>query len=301
MQKLGMEEGEAIEHPWVTKAIENAQRKVEGRNFDMRKQLLKYDDVANDQRKFVYKRRSDLMEVEDISETITELRTEVTNHVIDGFIPPQSLEESWDINGLKDALDHEFGAQFEVSKWLEEDDSLHEETLRKRIVDELTKLYQEKESKTRSEIMRNIEKGIMLQVLDSHWKDHLAAMDYLRQGIGLRGFAQKNPEQEYKREGFGMFQEMLLAIDYEVITTLSKVEVPTEEDLLAMEQQMYMSENMQYEHADIDGLGVDFESEEQGENDESLTYVREQKKVGRNEPCPCGSGKKYKQCHGKIN
>ena len=295
MQKLGMEEGEAIEHPWVTKAIENAQRKVEGRNFDMRKQLLKYDDVANDQRKFIYARRFDLMELEDISQTIKNIRSEVVKRLVDNYIQPQSMDETWDINGLQDALEHEYGNTMEVKKWLKEDDSLHEETLRKKIVDEVEYLYDAKEKQTRPDIMRNIEKGVMLQVLDQHWKDHLAAMDYLRQGIGLRGYAQKNPEQEYKREAFIMFQQMLDNIDHEVINILTHVQVPTQDELTAMEQQMQVNENMQYEHADVEGIGDDHDGDEQ------KTFVRQERKVGRNETCPCGSGKKYKNCHGQLN
>lgn len=302
MQKLGMEEGEAIEHPWVSKAIENAQRKVEGRNFDIRKQLLKYDDVANDQRKFIYKQRNDLMQFDDISATIRTIRDDVANEVINSFIPQQSLEEQWDVPGLQDALEREFGIPFTIAEWLKHDDNLHEENLRKKIVAEMERHYAEKEAKTRPEIMRNIEKQVMLTVLDNHWKDHLAAMDYLRQGIGLRGYAQKNPEQEYKREAFEMFQEMILRINQEVIAILQRAQVPTEDELFAMEQQMQVTENMEYQHDNVASLSTDNQATDNTEDDKEVhePFVRNERKVGRNEPCPCGSGKKYKQCHGKI-
>jgi preprotein translocase subunit SecA len=220
MQKLGMKEGEAIEHPWVNKAIENAQRKVEGRNFDIRKQLLEYDDVASDQRKVVYQQRDDLMDVEDISETIVNLRFDMVNSVIDEYVPPQSLEEQWDIPGLTEALMENFALDAPVQSWLDEDDELHEEPLRQRILDELVAIYRDKEAQAGAEQMRRIEKEVMLFTLDSHWKEHLAAMDYLRQGIHLRGYAQKNPKQEYKREAFERFSAMLDAIKLEVVQIL---------------------------------------------------------------------------------
>ena len=223
MQKLGMEKGEAIEHPWVNKAIENAQRKVEGRNFDIRKQLLEYDDVANDQRKVVYQQRDELMDVDDISETIKSLRQDVLTEIVDVYIPPQSIEEQWDIPGLTAALKETFDADMPVQQWLDEDDDLHEETLRQRILDILEQDYQEKASVLGDDQMKYIEKAVMLQTLDGQWKEHLAMMDYLRQGIHLRGFAQKNPKQEYKREAFAMFSGMLESIKTEVIGLLSKM------------------------------------------------------------------------------
>jgi preprotein translocase subunit SecA len=304
MQKLGMEEGEAIEHPWVTRAIENAQRKVEGHNFDIRKQLLDYDNVANDQRKVIYEQRNDIMATDDISETITAIRADVINNIIDTHIPPQSLEEQWDIPGLEEALE-QMGARLPVSKWLEEDHDLHEEILRQRILEAVEKTYAEKEAQTGAEVMRHFEKAVMLQVLDSMWKEHLAAMDYLRQGIHLRGYAQKNPIQEYKIEAFALFNQLLNRIKTEVISILTKVRVRAEEDVQAVEQQRRSHVTMRYEHAEATALaaagggggGDDMVADDQ---EAHTPYVREGRKVGRNEPCPCGSGKKYKQCHGRL-
>ena len=304
MQKLGMEEGEAIEHPWVTRAIENAQRKVEGHNFDIRKQLLDYDNVANDQRKVIYEQRNDIMASDDISETIKAIRADVINSIIDTHIPPQSLEEQWDIPGLEEALE-QMGARLPVSSWLEEDHDLHEEILRQRILEAVEKAYAEKEAQTGAGVMRHFEKAVMLQVLDSMWKEHLAAMDYLRQGIHLRGYAQKNPIQEYKIEAFELFTQLLNRIKTEVISILTKVRVRAEEDVQAVEQQRRSSVTMHYEHAEATALaaagggggGDDVASDDQ---EAHTPYVREGRKVGRNEPCPCGSGKKYKQCHGRL-
>jgi preprotein translocase subunit SecA len=300
MQKLGMQEGEAIEHPWVTKAIENAQRKVEGHNFDIRKQLLEYDDVANDQRKVIYEQRNELMATDDVSDTIKAIRHDVVNSIIDAYIPPHSLDEQWDIPGLEEALEKEFGQQMPVGRWLEEDSTLHEETLRKRIVDEMEARHREKEEQAGAQVLRHFEKAVMLQVLDSQWKEHLAAMDYLRQGIHLRGYAQKNPKQEYKREAFELFSQMLDQIKHEVISILSKVQVRAEEDVEAVEAQRRRAAPMQFEHAEMSAMqGGAEDSEVEGEQQQA-PFVREGRKVGRNEPCPCGSGKKFKHCHGKL-
>jgi preprotein translocase subunit SecA len=298
MQRLGMQEGEAIEHPWVSKAIENAQRKVEGHNFDMRKQLLEYDDVANDQRKVIYEQRSELMATDDISDSIKALRADVVNRAINDYIPPQSIEEQWDVPALHEALAGEFGVDLDIKGWLEADESLHEETLRERILAEIEKAYEAKEADAGSEVMRHIEKAVMLRVLDTQWKDHLATMDYLRQGIHLRGYAQKNPKQEYKRESFELFSNMLDRIKHEVVTVLSKIQIRSESDVEAMESQRGPSEErMQFQHAEVSALS----GAQQAEEEQAHTpYVREGRKVGRNEPCPCGSGKKYKHCHGKL-
>ena len=298
MQRLGMQEGEAIEHPWVSKAIENAQRKVEGHNFDMRKQLLEYDDVANDQRKVIYEQRSELMAADDISGSIKGLRADVVNRAINDYIPPQSIEEQWDVPALHEALLGEFGVDLDIKGWLEADESLHEETLRERILAESEKAYEAKEADAGSEVMRHIEKAVMLRVLDTQWKDHLATMDYLRQGIHLRGYAQKNPKQEYKRESFELFSNMLDRIKHEVVTVLSKIQIRSESDVEAMESQRGPSEErMQFQHAEASALS----GAQQAEEEHAPTpYVREGRKVGRNEPCPCGSGKKYKHCHGKL-
>ncbi len=303
MQKLGMNEGEAIEHPWVNKAIENAQRKVEGRNFDMRKQLLEYDDVANDQRKVIYELRNDLMAKDDVSDLIAANRDDVLNGIIDSHIAPQSIEEQWDVPGLEEALERDIGLKLPLRQWLHDDESLHEETLRKRIHDELEKSYKAKEAVAGPEVVRHFEKAVMLQVLDAFWKDHLAAMDYLRQGIHLRGYAQKNPKQEFKREAFELFGQMLSRFKQEVARIVCKVQVRAEEDVQAVEEQRRRSAALQFTHAaPAAALSEQPEGGEAAAAPEhpAAPFVREQPKVGRNEPCPCGSGKKYKQCHGKL-
>ncbi len=295
MQKLGMKEGEAIEHPWVNKAIENAQRKVEGRNFDIRKQLLEYDDVANDQRKVVYEQRNELMDSDDISETIANLRHDVLMETIDRFIPPQSLEEQWDVPGLEQALAEQFGLELPVQRWLDEDHDLHEEPLRKKILEALEERFAEKEALIGPEQMRYLEKAVMLQTLDQHWKEHLAAMDYLRQGIHLRGFAQKNPKQEYKREAFEMFAAMLENIKREVVELLSKIELQEAPPMEAPPPVEF-----EFHHEEFAGLAGETPPEEEETPRPARPYVREGRKVGRNEPCPCGSGKKYKRCCGQL-
>ncbi len=300
MQKLGMEEGEAIVHPWVTKAIENAQRKVEGRNFDIRKQLLEYDDVANDQRKEIYALRNELMAVDDVADRIRSIREDVLSETIDTYIPPQSLDEQWDIPGLMEAIEREFSARLEIATWLEEDESLHEETLRARILEEIEKAYAEKEKQTGSAVMRHVEKAIMLQVLDTMWKEHLASMDYLRQSIGLRGYAQKNPKQEYKREAFEMFQALVERFKREVNSILSRIQVRAEADVEAVEAQRRQRAPMKFEHPSTAAPGNGDGAPRPGP-DAQAPYVRGQRKIGRNEPCPCGSGKKFKHCHGRVS
>ncbi len=296
MQRLGMEKGEAIEHPWVSKAIENAQRKVEGHNFDMRKQLLEYDDVANDQRKVIYAQRNELMKLDDISDSIEAIRTDVINNIIDGYIPPQSIEEQWDVPGLEEAITGEFGIELDIQGWLKADDELHEQALREKIIESIVSDYRAKEELYGAETMRHIEKAVMLQVLDSQWKEHLAMMDQLRQGIHLRGYAQKDPKQEYKRESFAMFTDMLDRIKHEVVTLLSRVQVRSDEEIAAMEEQRRMnSGEMEFQHEEVSSMGTTEEEEEH------TPFVRGERKIGRNEPCPCGSGKKYKQCHGKLS
>ncbi len=304
MKKLGMAEGEAIEHPWVNRAIENAQRKVEGHNYDIRKQLLEYDDVANDQRKVVYAQRNEMMAETDLSETIKVIREEVINNIITAHIPPGSLDEQWDIEGLGKALDEEFGQSVPVADWLEQDHMLDEAGLRKKIQSVIVVEFEAKEQMVGSEGMRNYEKHVMLNVLDKLWKDHLAAMDYLRQSIGLRGYAQKNPKQEYKREAFEMFSEMLERMKYEVVTILSKVKIQSNEQVEQLDaNENPQVENVNYQHADAEGMARS--QSENNSNDATgqatqQPYHRDHKKIGRNEPCYCGSGKKYKQCHGKL-
>ncbi|PRD12815.1 preprotein translocase subunit SecA [Pantoea coffeiphila] len=294
MRKLGMKPGEAIEHPWVTKAIANAQRKVESRNFDIRKQLLEYDDVANDQRRAIYTQRNELLDVSDVSETIISIREDVFKATLDSYIPPQSLEEMWDIPGLQERLKADFDLDLPIGEWLDKEPDLHEETLRERIMDQAKEQYQRKEEVVGAEMMRNFEKGVMLQTLDSLWKEHLAAMDYLRQGIHLRGYAQKDPKQEYKRESFAMFAAMLESLKYEVISTLSKVQVRMPEEVEQMEEQRRQEAERLAQQQHLSH--VDDETEAAQE----LAAQTGERKVGRNDLCPCGSGKKYKQCHGRL-
>jgi len=295
MRKLGMKEGEAIEHPWVTKAIANAQRKVESRNFDIRKQLLEYDDVASDQRRAIYSQRNELLDVSDVSETIASIREDVFKTTIDSYITPQSLEEEWDIQGLEERLKNDFDLDMPIAEWLDKEPDLHEETLRERILEKAKEDYLRKEEVVGTDMMRNFEKGVMLQTLDSLWKEHLAAMDYLRQGIHLRGYAQKDPKQEYKRESFNMFATMLESLKYEVISVLSKVQVRMPEEVEAMELQRReeaerLAAQQQLSHYEENALVTE----------EPNAPASAERKVGRNDLCPCGSGKKYKQCHGRL-
>jgi preprotein translocase subunit SecA len=307
MQKLGMGTGEAIEHPWVTRSIENAQRKVEGRNFDVRKEILAYDDVANDQRKVIYAQRNELMAANDISEIITAVREDVINQVITRHIPPKTMEEQWDIEGLEEQLRNDFNLDMSLKQMLAEDRTLHEDGLRKRVIATLAKDYQEKEQSISADALRGVEKSVMMQVLDHSWKDHLAAMDYLRQGIHFRGYAQKDPKQEYKRESFEMFTSLLDDIKYEVIRILSKLKISQALEAETADADDVL-ENVHFEHAEIppflaepqiaqiseavpatDDTAADFEN-----------FSINDEKIARNDPCPCGSGLKFKQCHGKL-
>jgi preprotein translocase subunit SecA len=301
MQKLGMQEGEAIEHPWVTRAIENAQRKVEARNFDIRKQLLEYDDVANDQRKVIYEQRNRLMDVEDISESIISIRHEVVTEIINQQVPPESLEEQWNIPALEENLERELGLKLPVGQWLKDETSLDEEKLRARIFAEADRRHAEKTASIGPDVMRHLEKAIMLQVLDTQWKDHLAAMDYLRQGIHLRGYAQKNPKEEYKRESFVLFSDMLNRVRHDVINLLAHVQVQAPQDVEALESQNRPPREMHFVHpAPAAGGEPEPAENEAGVAVAQKPVTRRQPKIGRNDPCPCGSGKKYKQCHGKL-
>ena len=304
MQALGMEKGEAIEHKMVTNAIEKAQRKVEGRNFDIRKQLLEYDDVANDQRRIIYRQRDQLLGEEEVSEMITQIRSDVVNGAIDAFIPPMSVEEQWDVPGLERQLEAEFAVTMPLQAWLEEDTTLHEESLRERIVEEVQAAYDAKVNMVGDNI-RHLEKQIMLQVLDTLWKEHLATMDQLRQGIHLRAYANKNPKQEYKRESFALFESLLDRLKYEVIRFLSHVQVQRQDEAQEIERrrrEAAAKQQIAFEHAQASavaqaGEGVDAAPVEP---EKPQTIVRNTPKVGRNDPCPCGSGKKYKQCHGAL-
>ncbi len=306
MQALGMENGEAIEHRMVTNAIEKAQRKVEGRNFDIRKQLLEYDDVANDQRQIIYQQRNDLLGELDVSDTITTIRRDVVNDAIDSFIPPMSVEEQWDVPGLEKQLEAEFACSLPLEQWLEADNQLHEEALREKICDEIQAAYDAKSEQV-GPSMRKIEKQIMLQVLDTLWKEHLSTMDHLRQGIHLRAYAQKNPKQEYKRESFELFEQLLGNLKDEVVKFLSHVQIQRQDEAQQIERQRREAaerEKLAFQHAQASALsspgadGDDPQGQEQAAAPQ--TFTRDQPKVGRNEPCPCGSGKKYKQCHGKL-
>lgn len=306
MQALGMEKGEAIEHRMVNNAIEKAQRKVEGRNFDIRKQLLEFDDVSNDQRQIIYHQRNQLLEADSISETITSIRAEVVDTLVSEFIPPQSLEEQWDVPALEKQLETELALKLPLARWLDEDTHLTEEQLRERVIDEAQKWYDAKRERI-GEVMDEIEKQVMLQVLDNAWKDQLAAMDHLRQGINLRSYAQRNPKQEYKKESFYLFQGMLEKVKREVIQLLTRVEPVTREQMEAMEQRRREErererQKMQLKHDQVSALqNPDAPGAAAPESaPPSTPFVREGRKVGRNDPCPCGSGKKYKQCHGKL-
>ena len=295
MQKLGMEEGEAIEHPWVSRAIENAQRKVEAHNFDIRKQLLQYDDVANDQRKVIYQQRNDLLHSESITDAIANMRKDVLQAIFRAHVPVNSIDEQWDIAGLEQSLSNEFGVDLPVQSWLDDDDSIDEASIYDRILESFEQAYQAKADMLGNELLVRLEKEITLMILDRHWKEHLAAMDYLRQGIGLRGYAQKNPVQEYKRESFEMFTNMLEGINYEVVQALARVQIRGEEQVEALEQSHQPDQSIKMEHANAQNPLDDGQSE-----DEHQPFVRKDPKIGRNEPCWCGSGKKFKQCHGKL-
>ncbi|MCH8499725.1 MAG: preprotein translocase subunit SecA [Marinobacter sp.] len=300
MQAMGMKKGEAIEHRMVTNAIEKSQRKVEGRNFDMRKTLLEYDDVANDQRTVIYEQRNDVMASEDISELVKTIRADVVETVISEYIPPQSMPEQWDVPGLESQLQSEMAIDLPIQQWLDEDEKLYEETLRERILTEIVTAYQQKESVVGTESMRKFEKQVFLQVLDTLWKEHLSNMDHLRRGIHLRGYAQKNPKQEYKREAFALFETMLESMKRDIVRILCHVRVQSEEEMAELERRRREELERQMaaakmRHDQDNGGKADDNGAQRPE-----TFVRQDRKVGRNEPCPCGSGKKYKQCCGKM-
>ncbi len=309
MQAMGMKKGEAIEHRMVTNAIEKSQRKVEGRNFDMRKTLLEYDDVANDQRTVIYEQRNEVMSSDDISDMVTTIRADVVDSVISEFIPPQSMAEQWDIAGLEAQLQSELAIDLPVQQWLDEDNQLFEETLRQRILDEVVTAYERKEDVVGAEPMRNFEKQVFLQVMDTLWKEHLSNMDHLRRGIHLRGYAQKNPKQEYKREAFNLFEDMLDTMKRDVTRVLCHVKVQTQEEMDEVErrrkaelERQLAAANLQHEQTSAAGeAGTANGPGDAEQNAIPETFVRQERKVGRNEPCPCGSGKKYKQCHGKVS
>jgi len=290
MDRLKMPEGEAIEHPWVTRAIENAQRKVEQRNFDIRKQLLEYDDVSNDQRKVIYEQRNELLASESIADTIRAMRDDVLHEAISLYIAPGSMDEQWDVPGLEKSLAAQFTLDLPLTQWLDDDKTLNEDGLRRKICEAADAQYKEKEAIVGADGLHQFERAVMLQSMDTHWREHLSALDHLRQGIHLRSYAQKQPKQEYKREAFELFSGMLTGIKAEVTQITTTVQVRAPEDVPAVELHDELS-NVQYQHAGYDEA-QDFAAAEAATVDFS--------KAGRNDPCPCGSGKKFKQCHGKL-
>ncbi len=306
LSRAGMREGEAIESRLLTRQIERAQRKVEAHNFDIRKNLLEYDDVANDQRKVVYHQRAELMDADEIADSVAAIREEVVEQTVQQYIPPGSLDEMWDPEGLSQALESDFGLRLDVGRWISEDKTLSAEAIVERCIVEASNAYEKKAGDIGSDLMRNVEKQIMLRQLDNHWKEHLAAMDHLRQGIGLRSYAQKNPKQEYKREAFEMFGVMLEQVKHDTISILSRIRIQGEDDLQQRAARRAAAEKMKFQHAEASALGGGAPAPQGGgqqapaQAEPATPFVRSGRKVGRNEPCPCGSGKKYKQCHGKL-
>jgi len=297
LSRAGMQEGEAIESKLLSRQIEKAQRKVESHNFDIRKNLLEYDDVSNDQRKVVYHQRNELMEADDIQQSIKSIREEVVEMTVDNFIPSESHEDNWDPEGLTNALEKDFLLPLKISQWIKQDSQLNSENIRDRCIEKVQSASEEKESIVGSDLMRMVEKEIMLKQLDIHWKEHLAAMDYLRQGIGLRGYAQKNPKQEYKQEAFLMFSEMLDQIKHDTISMLARIRIQNEQDIQRMEEQRRAEQSMDFNKSENNSL---FKQSDNIKKNNSSPFIRSEKKVGRNDPCPCGSGKKYKHCCGKL-
>ena len=301
LSRAGMREGEAIESKLLSRQIERAQRKVEAHNFDMRKNLLEYDDVANDQRKVVYHQRSELMDADEIEDSVVAIREEVIGITVEQHIPPGSLDELWDPEGLSKALESDFGVRADVGQWIQDDKTLSAEGIVEKCVAEVAAAYQKKAGSIGNDLMRGVEKQVMLRQLDHHWKEHLAAMDHLRQGIGLRSYAQKNPKQEYKREAFEMFGVMLEQVKHDTISILSRIRIQGEDDLNEMAEQKQSADSMKFQHAEATALGEQPKGAQQAPAPAAEPFVRDGRKVGRNEPCPCGSGKKFKQCHGKLN
>jgi preprotein translocase subunit SecA len=316
LSRAGMKPGEAIESKLLSRQIERAQRKVEAHNFDMRKQLLEYDDVANDQRRVVYQQRSELMEASDISEAIRAIRAEVVNAAISEHVAPDSVEEEWNKDGLTKALERDFAVRMDIASLLERDHTVDEKRLRELVVAAVGEAYDKKVAEIGPQVMHEVEKQIMLRQLDSHWKEHIAALDYLRQGIHLRGYAQRNPKQEYKREAFEMFSSMLERVKHDTTSILLKIQIRRPEDVQAVEPPPPDPSTLRFQHAAAPTLtppppapmpeprptaGPDPRMRPQPEAEPVTPYVREAPKVGRNDPCPCGSGKKFKQCHGRLS
>jgi preprotein translocase subunit SecA len=304
MQKLKMPEGEPIEHPIVNRSIAKAQTRVESHNFDIRKQLLEYDDVANDQRRVIYQQRNELLESGDIADTIRNMIRGVMDETVRRFVPPESVEEQWDLAGLESALQAEFQMQAPVAEWVKGDSEITDESLRERLVEAGLAQYATKETLVGAELMRQFERSLMLQTLDQHWREHLANLDHLRQGIHLRGYAQKNPKQEYKREAFELFSDMLDRIKADVVKIVLTVRVQTREDVAAVDEAAPAVSNVRYQHADYEEALAAAATGGGGDTATAVAspppFVRTGEKIGRNDPCPCGSGKKYKHCHGRL-
>ncbi|MGV6858842.1 MAG: preprotein translocase subunit SecA [bacterium] len=298
MERFGMEEDEAIENSLVTRSIESAQRKVEAHNFDIRKNLLDYDNVTNDQRKVIYEQRNELLEAEEIADNIKGLLEDVVGDLLQEYIPQGSIEDQWDVEGLETALEEKLGMILPVKQWLDEDDQLYDQALFDKVFQEVEQVYSDKEAAIGPEMMRRVEKDIMLQVVDNHWKDHLAAMDYLRQSVGLRGYAQKDPKQEYKREAFEAFQELLERIKLDTISFLMRMQLTAAQPPVEPPPEL-PEEDLNFQHPNADSVYGEEAVEASSEDKGQTPFVRGDK-VGRNEPCPCGSGKKYKHCHGKL-
>ncbi len=296
MDRLKLPEGEAIEHSWVTRAIENAQRKVEGRNFDIRKQLLEFDDVANDQRGVIYEQRNDILDSTDVSHAVTTMREEALSDVISTFVPQGSLEEQWDIAGLEASLKSDYTLELPIKSWIESLDEVESEAVVSKVISEAGEFYRSKMSDAPEEAVHQYERSVMLQSIDSHWREHLAALDHLRQGIHLRGYAQKNPKQEYKREAFELFSLLLQTVRNEVTKILMSVRIRSADQVEKVSQQSGAVSNVSYNHSADSATGG-----QQGPvGSPGTPIMRSQQKVGRNEPCPCGSGKKFKHCHGRL-
>jgi preprotein translocase subunit SecA len=306
MQLFGMKEHEALEDRMITRVIEKSQRKVEAHNFDIRKNLLEFDDTANDQRKSIYEQRNELLDSENVSENVNNIRFDVFSELVRRHVPLESVDEQWDIDGLEKVLAEDYGFRFDLKQWIEQQHDLDAAGVRDHVIEEVDRFFREKETTYGSEIMRAAEKFFLLQVLDQHWKEHLAAMDYLRQGIYLRGYAQKQPKQEFKREAFELFQNMLEQVKAEVVQRLSRIRIQTEQEVAAMEERQRLEQErraLEFQHPQTDLLAAGAQAE--ASVAEAVPQVqepifRDQPKVGRNDPCPCGSGKKFKQCHGRL-
>jgi len=303
LSRVGMKAGEAIESPLLSRQIERAQRKVEAYNFDLRKNLLEYDDVANDQRKVIYGHRNDLMSSEDIGDMIRDLRRDIVAGLVTRAMPPETVDEHWNLAGLQNTLARDFGVGFDPKAWIDADKTRGAREMEEFLVGAFDQAYQEKEAMLGAGELRRIERTLLLQMLDTHWREHLAAMDYMRQGIFLRSYAQKNPKQEYKREAFELFTSMLDQINYDAVSLLARMQVRSEAEVEReeMERQARLERMMQFQHAEAPSLaGTQEPPPVAPEPDTQVPFHRDVRKIGRNEPCPCGSGRKFKQCHGAL-